>query len=243
MAGRFIKLYDKILQWEWFGHPNTVCLFIYLLLKANYKDTRFQGKVIQRGQLLTSIPKLATDTGLSIQQTKTAMNHLRLTGEVTDEANRQYRIITVVKYDEYQSSTDKTTNNQPTNNRQSNRQITDNLTPCIEYIEQKEGIEQIENTSLTGSKKTNTKITSSDRQAAARFVKPTREEVRRYCIARRNDVDWDKFYDFYEANGWKVGKVPMKDWKASVRYWETEYWDPKKKQMVQKGGKRDGKPE
>lgn len=54
MAGRFIKLYDKILQWEWFGHPNTVCLFIYLLLKANYKDTRFQGKVIQRGQLLTS---------------------------------------------------------------------------------------------------------------------------------------------------------------------------------------------
>ena len=243
MAGRFIKLYDKILQWEWFGHPNTVCLFIYLLLKANYKDTRFQGKVIRRGQLLTSIPKLATDTGLSIQQTKTAMNHLRLTGEVTDESNRQYRIITVVKYDEYQSSTDKTTNNQPTNNRQSNRQITDNLTPCIEYIEHIEDIEQIENTSLTGSKKTNTKITSSDRQAAARFAKPTREEVRRYCIARRNDVDWDKFYDFYEANGWKVGKVQMKDWKASVRYWETEYWDPKKKQMVQKGGKRDGKPE
>lgn len=243
MAGRFIKLYDKILQWEWFGHPNTVCLFIYLLLKANYKDMRFQGKVIRRGQLVTSLPKLATDVGLSIQQTRTSLMHLISTGEVTDESTNQYRIITVVKYDDYQTATDKSTGNQQAINRRSNRQSTDELTPSIEYIEQIEDIEQIENTSLTGSKKTNTKITSSDRQAAARFVKPTREEVRRYCIARRNDVDWDKFYDFYEANGWKVGKVPMKDWKASVRYWETEYWDPKKKQMVQKGGKRDGKPE
>ena len=135
MAGRFIKLYDKILQWEWFRHPHTLCLFIYLLLKANYKDIDHHGMVIKRGQLITSIPKISTDTGLSIQQTKTALKHLQLTGELTDVANRQYRIITILKYDDYQSVTDKISNDQPTTNRQNRQRLTDDLTPSIESIE------------------------------------------------------------------------------------------------------------
>lgn len=53
-----------------------------------------------------------------------------------------------------------------------------------------------------------------------RFVKPTIEEVADYCNERQNDVDAEKFYDYYSSNGWKVGKNAMKDWKASVRTWE-----------------------
>jgi len=53
-----------------------------------------------------------------------------------------------------------------------------------------------------------------------RFTKPTIEEVADYCNERNNDVDADKFYDYYSSNGWKVGKNAMKDWKASVRTWE-----------------------
>ena len=53
-----------------------------------------------------------------------------------------------------------------------------------------------------------------------RFAKPTIEEVADYCNERNNDVDADKFYDYYSSNGWKVGKNAMKDWKASVRTWE-----------------------
>ena len=53
-----------------------------------------------------------------------------------------------------------------------------------------------------------------------RFVKPTIEEIIDYCNERNNDVDADKFYDYYSSNGWKVGKNAMKDWKASVRTWE-----------------------
>ena len=54
-----------------------------------------------------------------------------------------------------------------------------------------------------------------------RFVKPTIEEVADYCNERSNDVDAEKFYDYYSSNGWKVGKNAMKDWKASVRTWEN----------------------
>ena len=53
-----------------------------------------------------------------------------------------------------------------------------------------------------------------------RFAKPTIEEVSDYCNERNNDVDAEKFYDYYSSNGWKVGKNAMKDWKASVRTWE-----------------------
>ena len=53
-----------------------------------------------------------------------------------------------------------------------------------------------------------------------RFVKPTIEEVQAYCLERNKGVDAQKWYDYYSANGWKVGKNPMKDWKAAVRTWE-----------------------
>lgn len=53
-----------------------------------------------------------------------------------------------------------------------------------------------------------------------RFKKPTLEEVQEYCLERNNNVDAERFIDFYESKGWKVGKEQMKDWKACVRTWE-----------------------
>jgi hypothetical protein len=53
-----------------------------------------------------------------------------------------------------------------------------------------------------------------------RFRPPTVEEVEAYCFERNNKVDAERFVDFYSSNGWKVGKNPMKDWKAAVRTWE-----------------------
>ena len=69
-----------------------------------------------------------------------------------------------------------------------------------------------------------------------RFVKPTVEEVKQYCIERNNCVNAEQFYDYYESNGWKVGKNSMKDWKAAVRTWErSEYRKP----TVKKNSKED----
>ena len=53
-----------------------------------------------------------------------------------------------------------------------------------------------------------------------RFVPPTLSEVSDYCRERQNSVDPERFIDYYESNGWRVGKNPMKDWKAAVRTWE-----------------------
>lgn len=63
-----------------------------------------------------------------------------------------------------------------------------------------------------------------------RFEKPTLSEIKQYCIERGNKVDAQHFYDYYESNGWKVGKNSMKNWQAAVRTWErSEYRKPNSK--------------
>ncbi len=53
-----------------------------------------------------------------------------------------------------------------------------------------------------------------------RFTPPTIEEVRAYCLSRANGINPESFIDYYTANGWKVGRNPMRDWRAAVRQWE-----------------------
>ena len=50
---------------------------------------------------------------------------------------------------------------------------------------------------------------------------PSLEEIRSYCQERGNQVDPEYFYHYYQSNGWRVGKNPMRDWKAAVCAWET----------------------
>ena len=62
--------------------------------------------------------------------------------------------------------------------------------------------------------------TVNNNKSAKRFSKPTLDEVKAYCSERKNNVNPERFFDYYESNGWKVGKGAMKDWKAAVRNWE-----------------------
>jgi hypothetical protein len=52
------------------------------------------------------------------------------------------------------------------------------------------------------------------------FTPPTLEEVKAYCKERNNSIDTEKFIAYYESNGWRVGRNPMKDWRAAIRTWE-----------------------
>ena len=73
---------------------------------------------------------------------------------------------------------------------------------------------------------TNTNLTDSNKKAL--FKKPTLDEVKNYCILRKNNIEAEAFIDFYESKGWQIGKETMKSWKACVRTWEMR---EKKKPM------------
>lgn len=68
--------------------------------------------------------------------------------------------------------------------------------------------------------KANEKVKEYSADGPRRFTKPTVDEIRVYCRERGNGVDPQRFFDFYEAKGWRVGNQPMKDWQAAVRTWE-----------------------
>ena len=124
MAEPFIKLYRKMLKWEWYDDPNTKILFIHCLLKANWKKGYWHGLEIQPGQFVTSLPKLSKETGLSMRQARTALEHLKATCEVTDKTFSKFRIITVLKWDEYQGSDTQNADKRQTNDTQNDRQTT-----------------------------------------------------------------------------------------------------------------------
>ena len=63
------------------------------------------------------------------------------------------------------------------------------------------------------------KDTDVSKEKASRFLPPTLDEVRGYCLEKGYPVDAERFIDFYESKGWFVGKNKMKDWKAAVRNW------------------------
>ena len=72
----------------------------------------------------------------------------------------------------------------------------------------------------------------SPKKRASRFTPPSVEEVRAYCFERGNNVDPERFVDFYESKGWTVGKNRMRDWKAAVRNWERTNNDSRPKDIV-----------
>ena len=123
-VGGFITLHRQILNWEWYRDTNTFRLFLHILLTANFTEGRFEGRTIHRGQLVTSLTSLAEQTALSVRQVRVSLEHLLMTGEVTSESSNRYRVITVVKYDEYQKR-DKQSDKQMTDETAGKRQADD----------------------------------------------------------------------------------------------------------------------
>jgi hypothetical protein len=66
----------------------------------------------------------------------------------------------------------------------------------------------------------NVNVNEKEKGVKGEKHKPNLEEVKKYCFERNRGVDPDKFWNYYEANGWKIGKNPMKNWQAAVRTWE-----------------------
>lgn len=188
MSG-WIKIHRKFLEWEWFNKSEAVHLFMYMLLKANHKDGKWQGIEVKRGQFISSLGNISNATGISVQTIRTILKKLEKTNEIELKSTSQFTIVTISKYDCYQEQTDET--NKPlTNNQQAtNKQLTPN---------------------------------KNDKKERMLFIVPSLQEVSAYCQERNNNVDSQKFFDFYESKGWMVGKNKMKDWKAAVRTWEDK---------------------
>ena len=195
--GGYIKLHRKITEWKWHDEPNTLALFIHLLLMVNFTDGEWHGIPVRAGQRITSVAKLTEVTGLTSREIRTGLTRLKSTNEITIETTNNFSLITIVNWALYQSCDVETTSN-PTSNPTNERQTNDKRTT----------------TNKNDNKEKN--IVSGKKQ----FQIPSLAEVTEYCLERKNQVNPQKWLSYYESNGWKVGKNPMKDWQAAIRTWE-----------------------
>ena len=122
-----IKVKRTIKEWGWYHDPKMFTLFVHLLLDANFKDGEWEGHIIKRGQLVTSVHLLSVDTGLSIQEVRTCLRKLGGSGEVRSTSIGRRSIITICNYDYYQddqqgSNKDSTGLQQGSNNHATSKQ-------------------------------------------------------------------------------------------------------------------------
>lgn len=103
MTDGWIKLYYKMLDWEWMDDPYVVTLWLRILLNANQKDKKWHGRSIKRGQWLTSIHHLAEQTGWSRNTVKRILRILEQSKQIETETDAQGCVITVVNFGKYQN--------------------------------------------------------------------------------------------------------------------------------------------
>ena len=99
----WMKLHYKMLDWEWIDSPDTVALWVNLLLRAKQKTVRNKGVACKRGQIVTSRSRLAKECGLSERKIRTNLNRLISSKQVTVSTTNKTTIITICNFDTYQA--------------------------------------------------------------------------------------------------------------------------------------------
>lgn len=205
-ASGFIKLFSQFRDWEWYQDEAVKSVFIELLLTANYKEIRWQGKIVNRGQLVTSRAKLAANLGKSEQNIRTALAKLESTGEILIQSTNKYTLITICNYDKWQGYEGY---DQPTTNQQTNQQLTNEQPTTNQQLTTSKEIYNNNNNNNTTSARTcerdDEKFFAKMRQSftawqadACRVLKIDQETLTRYieefqieCRAKDSThVDW-----------------------------------------------------
>ena len=226
----YIKIHRKFRDWEWYSEPVVKDVFLHLLITASWEDSRYKGHEIKAGQTIITVSGLANELGVSTRQVRTAMEKLESTGEITRKTTNRFTVVTVENWSLYQADYDdddkRMANKRQTDDKRmaNKRQTDDKRTLYKEY--KKTRIQENNNSART-------RVSHGD--GVSKFVKPTLQEVKAYCIERGNDVDPERFINHYEANGWMVGRNKMKDWRAAVRNWERNRASKSAGQVQQEG--------
>ena len=236
-------MYRDIWQESWAKNSCTVHLFFWLATNANIEDNECEGLKIKRGQLLTSIRSLSKQTGISEQSVRTALKQLCLTHHITQGVTQWVTqglthplthsgtLVTICDYDRYSGffNVPNTLSNTPSNTGSNTYPNTASNNDIRNIEENKENKEVVVESVVAQPQQTPTQPEERKKRSSSAFVKPTFEECMAYAQEKGYQWDVERFFNFYESNGWRVGRNPMKNWKAAMSNWnkhEPQYSQP-----------------
>ena len=235
MNNGYIKLYRKCLENEFFLEKpfDRWRAFEYLLISARYKPSRviLKGQVIEleAGQLIVSEKKLAEKWDWSRGKVRRFLSRLESLQMIQVNGTAYGTLVTIENYTKYQC--DGTSDGTTDSTSDSTTDGTSDGTSDGTHIKKDKKVKKVKkdkniyNNARARVCKTHT----------ANFSPPDIQDVKAYCIERKNNVDPERFIDFYEAKGWMVGKNKMKDWRAAVRNWERNEASKSTAQKAQQG--------
>lgn len=201
-------------------------LYSNILLKLYLRSLKNDGKLVVNDRIPYNAEMLASVTGHQIGTVKQALSIFKDLGLIDVLENGAIYMLDIQNFiGRGSSEADRKREYRQrieidrTNVQTKVREISEKSPPEIEIELEKEiKIEkEIDSSASTTTKR-------------KRFEKPTLSEIKEYCIERNNNVDAQHFYDYYESNGWKVGKNSMKNWQAAVRTWEKNSYTSTTKQ-------------
>lgn len=202
-------------------------LYSNILLKLYLRSLKNDGKLVVNDRIPYNAEMLASVTGHQIGTVKQALLIFKELGLIDVLENGAIYMLDIQNFigrGSSEADRKREYRQRIETDRTNVRQISDKTPPEIELEIEKEIEKEID----SSAKSTTTK--------RKRFEKPTISDIEQYCIERNNNIDASQFFDYYESNGWKVGKNSMKDWKAAVRTWErSEY----RKSNSKKNSKED----
>lgn len=198
----FIVIARQLLDWRFAQFPYAVALWVQLIMRANWKDSWFMGERIPRGSLATSMANLAEQTGMDERTVRRWLKKFEEDGQITRKATNRFTIINITNYRAFQDIPEDRVPERLS--EQMSEQVSNQMPERVS--------EQVSNN--------RTKKQSNKETKKQVFIRPSLDDVREYIAQNYLPVDPERFFDYYEANGWKIsGKSQMKDWKAAVRNW------------------------
>lgn len=215
LTNGFVSISREINEWELYGDYRALAVFCRLATTSNFTTGNVRGLNVEAGERVICLEEFAKEMGMPKSTLLDVLKRLERHGITDRKPASNFTIIKLKKY---------LVISQPDRNPTTIRPQPD-LSPTRYNKDNKDNI-------------INNKEDIIGKKTQKRFLPPTLEDVRSYCLERKNNVDPERFIDYYTANGWMVGKSKMKDWKAAVRTWEKNgFGNGSGKHDMSEGGK------
>lgn len=196
----YVKMDRNLRFWRWFKSPKTVVVWVWLIMSANIEDHDFERETIHRGEVATSRKTISAATGLTEREVRTALSHLKATGEVSVRIRPKYQVISILRYNDYQDvPSGKTSGRGPAG------------------VRQESGKRPQSKNGKNGKNGKNEKDSSG--ATTTTTFPPSRDDVTAYAAEHGFRIDADAFIRYNQSRGWMIGRKKAEDWRPLADGW------------------------